>query len=734
VVHLLLIAALLPGRMALLAEARPTAGRTEEALEVFAVTFPVRIPGASAENDPSGDVSSAEPASGRPANPSAGSDAERFDPLESPLEPQQLAAEPQPLEPSTTAVVRQTRQAEVPSPDLPAEPSVEDAVGPVALQRNAANLATPTAPPVPNVPAPAAAAPVVAQAAPETLPIETTAAAPELQPQTDTVRRKTDVSASTAPGNGGLTAPRDSGVTDASSDSPPLASPVAGRRSDPKGEAAGAPVAPIAGAGALAGLRPSRAVTVSPAPRERLAAPDESDVSAAVPAIDTSDAAGSRRGSAAAGLPARDATAEAAGGLGTESAPGVGSPLRRAQTESSVARVDKGPLLGRRSSGPVAIDGRSREPAAAFARRGDQRQKQGLGGEEAADGSAAAIDLGLDYLARQQMADGSWSLGFASPRQGDTDEQPSFRSDSAATGLALLSFLGAGYDHYGGRHEGVVQRALGCLLKQQKPDGDLYRPQDARSNESAWLYSHGIASIALCEAYGMTGDRSLAGPAQKAVDFIVASQDPAQGAWRYRPQVGSDTSVSGWQLMALKSGELAGLRVPAGTYEKTRHWLDGAQAEGSQYVYNPLAPDTPAQRHGRKPTSTMTAVGLLMRLYTGWNRDDPRMIAGAEHLLQHLPEQGTAARPARDTYYWYYATQVMFHMRGKYWRAWNERLNPLLIDQQIQSGPLAGSWDPRRPAPDRWGPQGGRIYVTTLNLLSLEVFYRHLPIYESTAK
>jgi hypothetical protein len=88
----------------------------------------------------------------------------------------------------------------------------------------------------------------------------------------------------------------------------------------------------------------------------------------------------------------------------------------------------------------------------------------------------------------------------------------------------------------------------------------------------------------------------------------------------------------------------------------------------------------------------------------------------------------------QDSYYWYYATQLMFHMKGDYWKEWNSRLHPLLVSQQIQNGRFAGSWDPRLPAADRWGPQAGRIYVTTLNLLSLEVYYRHLPIYEQTAK
>jgi hypothetical protein len=76
----------------------------------------------------------------------------------------------------------------------------------------------------------------------------------------------------------------------------------------------------------------------------------------------------------------------------------------------------------------------------------------------------------------------------------------------------------------------------------------------------------------------------------------------------------------------------------------------------------------------------------------------------------------------------------MFHMRGDYWREWNGKLYPLLINSQVQQGPSAGSWHPGGNIPDRWGPQGGRIYVTTMNLLSLEVYYRHLPIYEETAK
>ena len=130
----------------------------------------------------------------------------------------------------------------------------------------------------------------------------------------------------------------------------------------------------------------------------------------------------------------------------------------------------------------------------------------------------------------------------------------------------------------------------------------------------------------------------------------------------------------------------------------------------------------------------MTAVGLLMRLHDGWRRDRDVMVRGADYLRQNLPDIGTQEQLERDTYYWYYGTQVMFHMGGKHWEDWNGRLHPLLVNSQVQEGELAGSWHPALPVPDRWGPQAGRLYVTALNLLSLEVYYRHLPLYENTAR
>jgi hypothetical protein len=259
---------------------------------------------------------------------------------------------------------------------------------------------------------------------------------------------------------------------------------------------------------------------------------------------------------------------------------------------------------------------------------------------------------------------------------------------------------------------------------------------DEPSDRNAWLYSHTIATLAMCEAYGMSQDESIRDSAQRAVNFLAASQDPIGGGWRYSPRVGSDTSVTGWGMMALKSAELAGLSAPKSTFAGINKWLDSSEASSRErflYRYNWQA-DTPQTRHGRIPTPVMTSVGLLMRLYLGWRRDNPDMVRGTDWLLERPPAEGTAQAPLKDTYYWYYSTQVMFHMGGERWQRWYGVLYPILIKSQNVNGPMSGSWEPGGEIPDAWGKYAGRLYVTTLNLLSLEVYYRHLPIYEATAK
>ncbi|MHC4406437.1 MAG: prenyltransferase/squalene oxidase repeat-containing protein [Planctomycetota bacterium] len=318
-----------------------------------------------------------------------------------------------------------------------------------------------------------------------------------------------------------------------------------------------------------------------------------------------------------------------------------------------------------------------------------------------------AVARGLVWLARHQNTDGSWSLHafHQAPRADGSCSGRGRKSDAAGTALGLLPFLGAGHTHLDGQYAYVVAKGLQWLVQRQGDDGDL-RDHDGFGR----MYAHGQAAIVLCEAYAMTGDPDLRVPAQKALDFIVLAQH-GQGGWRYRPGQAGDTSVFGWQMMALQSGRVHYLHVPERTLKLASGFLNqvGVDEVGGKYAYQP----------GNSGDWVMTAEALLCRLYLGWPRDHPGIEAGVQYLLRHLPDR---RRP--NVYYWYYATQVMHHVGAKPWETWNAKMRSVLVDTQETQRHAAGSWAPRGEFANR----GGRLYMTSLAVCTLEVYYRHMPL------
>jgi hypothetical protein len=334
-------------------------------------------------------------------------------------------------------------------------------------------------------------------------------------------------------------------------------------------------------------------------------------------------------------------------------------------------------------------------------------RKQIVSREGGTSATEAAVARGLAWLAKHQSPNGNWSLHKFHDSPGCTCENPgSVISDMGATSLALLPFLGAGQTHIDGKYKDHVREGLDYLLDNQIPDGDL--SFGARGNTR--MYTHGQATIVLCEALMMTGDRRLRNPAQDAVNFIVKSQHSA-GGWRYQPGQPGDTSVVGWQVMALQSAHAAGLIVPSQTLNKANQYLDQAQSPNSLYGYMP----------GGSFTYVMTAEALLCRFYLGYNQKSPGVEYGINYLMKnHLP-----AKPPFNMYYMYYGTQLMHHYGGQPWKTWNTQMQDLLIASQKTNGHRAGSWTPVE-SHDRGG---GRLYTTAMAVCCLEVYYRHLPIF-----
>jgi len=314
--------------------------------------------------------------------------------------------------------------------------------------------------------------------------------------------------------------------------------------------------------------------------------------------------------------------------------------------------------------------------------------------------SENAVEAGLRWLASVQEPEGYWDAGKFG---GNGYYNP------GVTGLCLMAFLGAGYTHRSGIHAPVVGKGLEWLLAEQSDDGGMAHN----------MYNHGILTLVLCEAYGMTRDEKLKEPAQRAADFIVEAQKTGEG-WRYTPRPeNSDTSVTGWQLMALKSAILAGLDVPQTPIEEAMAWLESVSRKDG-YVGYTTKPDA---------TIATTAVGLLCRQLFGYGRYSPLVEKPVRRIQANPPvwaREGRGAGSEIDYYYWYYATLGLFNYGGHEWRAWNSKMRDMLVDNQVAGVEFDGSWEPV----GRWSPTGGRLYSTAMAIATLEVYYRYLPIYE----
>ncbi len=330
-------------------------------------------------------------------------------------------------------------------------------------------------------------------------------------------------------------------------------------------------------------------------------------------------------------------------------------------------------------------------------RRFDDRQKslQRYGGTAETE---AAVARALAYLSRMQQPDGHWTKIMDNDRERTTDAH-----DTALTGLSLLAFLAS--DHTPdkpGPYQSNVQRAVAYLMLREGRDGDL------RGDGN--MYDQGIASLALNEAAAMSRDGRIEEAAHRAAQFILNAQNGA-GGWRYSPRdLFSDTSVMGWQVMALHSAERTGFSVPDRVKEKVFGYLDGVSSGNEGVLAGYLT---------RLPSTTMTAEATFSRLLLGQSLDDAKLQEVSQYLINKLP-----SRDPVNFYYMYYGSLALMQVQGDRWRQWNAQTSALLVALQDRAGETAGSFS----TDSEWGSRGGRVYTTAMATLTLEVYYRYAPM------
>ena len=335
----------------------------------------------------------------------------------------------------------------------------------------------------------------------------------------------------------------------------------------------------------------------------------------------------------------------------------------------------------------------------------------------ATDETEAAVRAALKWLADNQERDGRWNparhqAGKEQRVLGRDRIGAGAQAETGISALALLAFLASGHTHEEGLYQENVQRGLDFLLRVQGSDGNL----GGRASTYAFMYCHAMATFAVSEAYGMTADKRLEGPVRRAVMYTVTAQNPTTGGWRYHVGDEGDTSLLGWQLMALKSADLAGIPMPAHTRQGAIRYLESVSSGrfGGLAAYRPVEP----------ASQPMTAEALACRHFLGIPPNPRAANEAAHYLLSEMPGDGEP-----NFYYWYYATLGLYQTQGTAWDTWNESLQRELLAKQRDSGNVAGSWDPETV----WGGYGGRVYTTALATLCLEVYYRFMPLYVQAA-
>jgi hypothetical protein len=407
-----------------------------------------------------------------------------------------------------------------------------------------------------------------------------------------------------------------------------------------------------------------------------------------------------------------------------------------------------------------------------------QERKQRIGGAEIQKTEKAVL-AGLRWLARHQSPDGSWSATkcgtLCKPDNTccPTGATVSDEFDEGLTGLATLAFLGAGYDHSARqrikdpvrdkefRVGEVVKDALQWLKQRQAGF------KDGRFTENGHIYNESLATLAMCEAYSMSLHEAWKDSAQRGIDFLVKAQrrNPSgkgMWGWRYQPRefaeseaakagydkpaewerakTESDTSVTTWVVMALKSAKEAGLNVPDETMAGAMEFLRSVTTKDGRVAYKDIR-EVGQKIRGEGDEydyheASIAALGMCIRTFIEKDITDPMLEKSAERVVKDLPN--AKSKLAVDYYYWYYATLALNQFdgpdspkaTGRYWKPWNKAMVEALLPLQEQpekdkdgkevSACTNGSW----PTPDRWSLTGGPIYRTAINVMTLEVYYR----------
>ncbi len=373
------------------------------------------------------------------------------------------------------------------------------------------------------------------------------------------------------------------------------------------------------------------------------------------------------------------------------------------------------------------------------------------------DGAWEAIQRGLLWLARHQSLDGRWSLSGLNPLSGKGFNLPDFTNedefmDAAATGLALLSFMGSGSTHKYGKYQDFVKAGLDYILSCQDSTGainldaaNLEKSKSIKLKPVSRRYNHSISTLALVEAYAMTKDESLLPPINKALEHARNYREQLNYPWSFYLEP-TDIGTSIYYIMSLfVASEAAGLKILPSQSREVEIYLERLTnqstgrvcfLEGPSYCfggYDSMATGIASRfllrrllNHNKYMDTDKKATEFLMKYLPVW--EPYRGVSGNEGLLQQDRTVIGLENNILNQFYWYFMTMALVNSdyldgetKSEYWAKWNSALKDVLLKHQRVGDDSDGSWDPVCA----WGSVGGRLYSTAFGILNLQLYYSY---------
>jgi len=382
--------------------------------------------------------------------------------------------------------------------------------------------------------------------------------------------------------------------------------------------------------------------------------------------------------------------------------------------------------------GQFMMIGAGTNSAGIFGNRTPSGKKRNIG-RLGANGKAAteSLDRGLRWLKKHQSQNGQWDtdqyfVNCQDKPKCEPGKDQAGEADYAITGYAILCFLGNGYDHrLPSKFKQTVKNGIDWLIASQKPDG-LFGQRN---------YEHAIATMAICEAYAMTNDPALRIPAQNAINVILSRQIKSKDygyGWDYiTPTERNDASITGWNVMALKSASAGGINIQNGL-TGSKQWLEQSwkASNGNWKSLTPydksIFPYVWNSDTGVIEKDHLSFVGAACAVFLGHTSGDIML----ETMLNDMDTRWLAKCSIypHNLYASYYAMMAAFQSGGTHWEKWMNGIVPALLKAQRTDGCFDGSWD---QAIDFHGADTGRMLSTTYALLNMSVVFRYAPIAET---